>query len=242
MRKRRIIQLSSVAAVIVILLMTVLGLRVLRSTHNLNKLVTQIGEMKTETTELTRLEKRNESLRLIVGEMEELTDRKTSWTKVMQTLAECMNSNVWISKLRVQKNNRLELDVFSPGIEYMDFVDQLKKRIRFESVRSDSNETKKYNKKEVQNIKVTCSVLPDFKFYQKLRDMVPANLLRSKPAAVTARDSIDSSKESATNAPGSDTNTPVTGTTVTPVTTEVPAANTNESSAGKPGTAEKAGE
>jgi type IV pilus assembly protein PilM len=181
LRKRRLMQLGAAAAVVVAVLMTILGLRVLKSTHNLTTLQRRIEEIQPRTRQLAAFEKRNEQLRLIVSEMEELTDRKTAWTKVMQTIAECMTSNVWVRKLRVQKNNRLDLEISSLGVEYLDFVNELKKRIRFENVRADSSTTFKRYGKEVQDVRITCTVLPDFKFYEKLRSMVPAGLVRSKP-------------------------------------------------------------
>ena len=122
-----------------------------------------------------RLEKRNEDLRRAVMEMEQLTDTKTSWSKVLNTVSECMNSasgernsNVWVQRVMVDKRNRMQITGRSVRTEdYILFKNNMANSKRFQNVEVIDS------RKEPDGLSfsfvLTCDVLPDYKFIEALK-------------------------------------------------------------------------
>jgi len=185
LRKRRMIQLGVAVGVLVVFGMSILGGMIMFYSYRLTTLTEQVSEVTPVRVLVTQLEKRNEQLEGIVGKMEELTDRKTSWSQVLQTIAECMNSNVWVKSVQIRKDNQMILEISSLEISHISFTDELKKRLRFENVkRSDTVSTSK-NGKDVQDVRIYVEVLPDLKYEDKLKLLLPASLDRAEPPDVT---------------------------------------------------------
>ena len=168
-RKKRFIQLGIVAAVIVAILLSIFGVKVLLTDLERRRLRTEYKTISPEALKVDSIEKRNEILRIALNKMEGLTDRKTSWSSVLQTLANSMSSNVWVNKLTVDKKNYLTIDANSIGMDYIDFKNILIASIRFDDVQIINEQLDRSGKFKI--FKLRCKVIPDYKFNEEFDKM-----------------------------------------------------------------------
>jgi len=170
-RKKRFIKLGIVAAVIVGVLLSVFGVKVLLTDLERRRLKAEYMRVnpKALAAKVDSLEKRNETLRIAIEKMEGLTDRKTSWSDVLKTLANSMNSNIWVNKLSVDKKNYLTIDAYSIGNDYINFKNKLIGSIRFDDVRILNEQLDRSGKFKI--IKLRCKVIPDYKFNEEFERM-----------------------------------------------------------------------
>jgi len=170
-RKRRFIQLGIIAAVIVGILLSIFGVKVLLTDLERRRLRAEYMRVnpKALASKVDSLEKRNETLRIAIEKMEGLTDRKTSWSGVLQTLANSMSSNIWVNKLSVDKKNYLTIDAYSIGNDYINFKNKLIASIRFDDVRILNEQIDRSGKFKI--FKLRCKVIPDYKFNEEFDRM-----------------------------------------------------------------------
>ena len=168
-RKKRFIQLGIVAAVIMTILLSIFGVKVLLTDLERRRMRAEYKRIAPEALKVDSLEKRNETLRIAVGKMEGLTDRKTSWSVVLKTLADSMSSNIWVNKLSVDKKNYLTIDAYSIGMDYINFKNQLDASIRFDDVQIVSEQNDRSGKFKI--FKLRCKVIPDYKYGEEFNRM-----------------------------------------------------------------------
>jgi len=191
-RKKRFIQLGIAAAVIVGLLLSIFGVKVLLTDLERRRLKSEYIRVAPEALKVDSLEKRNETLRIAVDKMEGLTDRKTSWSSVLKTLSESMSSNIWVNKLSVDKKNYLTVDARSIGNDYINFKNKLNSSIRFNDVQIINEQNDRSGK--FKNFKLRCKVIPDYKFNEE-----KVNLLKRLRAINSNDDSQDDSQDDSTS-------------------------------------------
>ncbi|RLD10278.1 MAG: hypothetical protein DRI44_06405 [Chlamydiae bacterium] len=168
-RKKRFIQLGIVAAVILAILLSIFGVKVLITDLSRRKLKAEYLKLVPEALKVDSLEKRNEILRIAVSKMEGLTDRKTSWSSVLKTLSDSMSSNIWVNKLSVDKKNYLTIDAYSIGNDYINFKNKLIASIRFDDVQIVNEQNDRSGKSKI--FKLRCKVIPDYKFTEEFNDL-----------------------------------------------------------------------
>ncbi len=170
-RKKRFIQLGIVAAAIMTILLSIFGVKVLLTDLERRRMRAEYLRVdpKALVLEVDSLERRNETLRIAVGKMEGLTDRKTSWSVVLKTLADSMSSNIWVRKLSVDKKNYLTIDACSIGMDYINFKKQLDGSIRFDDVQIISSLNDRSGK--FKTFKLKCKVIPDYKYGEEFKNM-----------------------------------------------------------------------
>ncbi|NLF40899.1 pilus assembly protein PilM, partial [bacterium] len=191
-RMRRFIQLGVAAAVVLVALMSIFGARVAWAAYQRRQIQQDVERAMPLAVMVDRLEKQNEDLRRAVMEMEQLTDTKTSWSKVLNTVSECMNSasgernsNVWVQRVMVDKRNRMQITGRSVRTEdYILFKNNMANSKRFQNVEVIDS------RKEPDGLSfsfvLTCDVLPDYKFIEALkrvqRMIEPAPARAAEPA------------------------------------------------------------
>jgi len=170
-RKKRFIQLGIIAAVIVGILLSIFGIKVLLTDLERRRLRAEYRRVNPDALALKvdSLEKRNGTLRIAIEKMEGLTDRKTSWSGVLQTLANSMSSNIWVNKLLVDKKNYLTIDAYSIGNDYINFKNKLIASVRFDDVRILNEQIDRSGKFKI--FKLKCKVVPDYKFNEEFDRM-----------------------------------------------------------------------
>jgi len=168
-RKKRFIQLGIMAAVIMTILLSIFGVKVLLTDLERRRMRAEYKRIAPEALKVDSLEKRNETLRIAVSKMEGLTDRKTSWSVVLKTLADSMSSNIWVNKLSVDKKNYLTIDAYSIGMDYINFKNQLDGSIRFDDVQIVSEQNDRSGKFKI--FKLRCKVIPDYKYGEEFNSM-----------------------------------------------------------------------
>ena len=170
-RKKRFIQLGIIVAVIVGILLSIFGVKVLLTDLERRRLRAEYRRVNPDAlaSKVDSLEKRNETLRIAIEKMEGLTDRKTSWSGVLQTLANSMSSNIWVNKLSVDKKNYLTVDAYSIGNDYINFKNKLIASIRFDDVRILNEQIDRSGKFKI--FKLRCKVIPDYKFNEEFDRM-----------------------------------------------------------------------
>ncbi len=164
LRKRRLMQLGVAAGILVALGFTVFGAKILWTHVQCRRLAAQCKRVLPRALKVDMLEKRNERLRVAVEEMEDLTDRKTSWTRVLQTIAGSMGSNVWVRQISVDKKNVLRMDAYSLGTDYIDFKNKMDGSLRFQDVQVGRRQKDRSGR--FTTFHLTCKVLPDYKYVE----------------------------------------------------------------------------
>jgi len=215
-RKKRFIQLGIAAAVIIGLLLSIFGVKVLLTDLERRRLKSEYIRVAPEALKVDSLEKRNETLRIAVNKMEGLTDRKTSWSSVLKTLSESMSSNIWVNKLSVDKKNYLTIDAHSIGNDYINFKNKLNSSIRFNDVQIVTEQNDRSGK--FKTFKLRCKVIPDYKFTEE-----KINLLEKLRAINSNDDSQnDSQNDNTSEIYDESLVTDLPQTSVVPKTTFVP--------------------
>jgi Tfp pilus assembly protein PilN len=186
-RLRRLMQLGVAAAVIVFVLLGVFGAQVLMASVERKQLYAELRRLIPAEERVRQLEERNEVLRVAVDDMAELTETRTSWSRVFQTIADCMGDEVWIKKVSVNKRNQMTLDAGAMGVnELIDFKNAMDGSARFENVEV-GNETRQQQGNVVfRQFRLTCNVLPDYRYYDRLRalkDQLTSALRTAPPTA-----------------------------------------------------------
>ena len=223
-RKKRFIQLGIGAVVIVGLLLSIFGVKVLLTDLERRRLRSEYKRVTPEALKVDSLEKRNDTLRIAVNKMEGLTDRKTSWSNVLKTLSDSMSSNIWVNKLSVDKKNYLTVDAHSIGNDYINFKNKLNSSIRFGDVQIINEQNDRSGK--FKTFKLRCKVIPDYKFSEE------KDKLLEKLRAINSYDSTQNDNTSkhydeslVTDLPQISATQQITDlpkTTVVPQTTDIP--------------------
>ena len=175
LRRKRLIQLGVIGGVVAILSAFIFGANVLWTSVQVNMLKRKVVRLAPYIQHAESLEKRNAQLKNAVENMIELTDRKTSWSDVFQTISGYTDSNIWITSLSVDKKNRLTVQAQCLGAKYIDFKNKLMNSLRFQDLVVGAV-TKKEQRvgREVVPIRVfklNCDVLPDYKYQELLSDL-----------------------------------------------------------------------
>jgi type IV pilus assembly protein PilM len=190
LRRRRLLQLGAAAGVMLALLLSIFGVRVAWSAVTVKRLI----EEKRELTPLERsvdvLESEYRLLSNSVNQMEQIIETKTSWSSVLQTLADCINSNTWVKQITVstrQRRNNLRLTARATTLtDYIAFKDAVSKSTRFENLTA-ANATKQPDNS--WEFDIVCDVLPDYKYHERLNQRkteVLKRLEQDRTAAATA--------------------------------------------------------
>jgi len=120
---------------------------------------------------VTRLEREYTLLSNSVNQMEQIIETKTSWSQALRTLSECMDTNVWVRQLQVstrQRRNTLTITARAVTLEdYMRFKDALGKSTRFENINVPTTTRQADDSTEFV---ITCEVLPDYKYIERLME------------------------------------------------------------------------
>lgn len=214
LRKKRLLQLASAAAIIAACALTVFGARVAYSSYERRQLRAELERLLPEERRVDALEREYVALSNAVADMERLIDTKTSWSRVLQTIAECMNTNVWIWQINLdnrQRANRLMLYVRALSrMDFIDFKDRLAASARFRNVTAGTVQ----QQNQFIEVPITCEVLPDYKYLERLNELrallaarIPAPSPTQQTSSVsatatnTARRSRAPGPPAATNAP-----------------------------------------
>ncbi len=199
LRQKRFIQLGIGCGIIAVLLAFVFGVNVLWTSIQVNNLESKFTELAPYIQHAESLEKRNAQLRNAVENMIELTDRKTSWSQVFQTISGYTDSNIWITSISVNKKNRLTINAQSLGTKHIDFKNKLMNSIRFQNlvrgavtkhpqrVGSETVEYRKFN--------LICDVLPDYKYQELLSNLKKRLSLKQSKLNINDSDSVNLSNK-----------------------------------------------
>jgi len=170
-RKKRLLQLAAAAGVIAACALTVFGIRVAHSTFERKQLREELDRLLPEERRVEALEREYLSLSNAVADMERLIDTKTTWSRVFQTISECMNSNVWIWQVSLdnrQRNNRLTLNTRAVSrMDFIEFKDRLSASARFRNVSAGTVQ----QQNQFIEVPITCEVLPDFKYAERMNEL-----------------------------------------------------------------------
>jgi len=175
LRQRRLIQLGVVVGFIAVLSVLLFGVNVFWTSFQVNTLRNKFVKLAPYIQHADSLEKRNAQLKDAVENMVELTDRKTSWSSVFQTISGYTDSNIWITSLSVNKKNRLTINAQCIGTTYIDFKNKLMNSLRFQEliVGAVTKKDQKVGRKTIpiRIFKLDCDVLPDYKYQELLSDL-----------------------------------------------------------------------
>lgn len=170
-RKKRLLQLAAAAGIVAACALTVFGVRIAHSSWERKQLRAELDRLRPEERRVDALEREYVALSNAVSDMERLIDTKTSWSRVFQTISECLNSNVWIWQINLdnrQRNNRLML--YTRAVSRMDFIefkDRLSASARFHNVSAGTVQ----QQNQFIEVPITCEVLPDFKYHERLNEL-----------------------------------------------------------------------
>ncbi len=175
LRQKRLIQLGIVVGFIAVLSAFVFGINVLWTSFQVNTLKNKFEKLAPYIQHAESLEKRNAQLKDAVENMVELTDRKTSWSQVFQTISGYTDSNIWITSLSVNKKNRLTINAQCIGTTYIDFKNKLMNSLRFQDliVGAVTKKDQRVGRETIpiRIFKLDCDVLPDYKYQELLSDL-----------------------------------------------------------------------
>ena len=187
-RLRRLMQLGIAAAVIVVLGLGVFGARVLMASIERRQLFAELRRLIPAEERVKQFEERNEVLRVAVQDMAELTETRTSWSRVFQSIADCMGSNVWIKKITVNRRNQMTLDAGSLGVnDLIDFKNAMDGSARFDNVEVGNEARQQQGNIVFRQFRLTCDVLPDYRYYERL-DALKRQLENAMGTAVAVSD------------------------------------------------------
>ncbi len=185
MRKKRLIQAGIAAGILLLGGLTIFGARVAWSVMALKQLTEEQAMLRPLLQSVTRLEREYTILSNSVNQMEQIIETKTSWSQALRTLSECMNSNVWVRQLQVstrQRRNTLRITARAVTLEdYMRFKDALGKSTRFENINVPITTRQPDDTTEFE---ITCEVLPDYKYIERLLEKKTRLMDVMQPAAV----------------------------------------------------------
>jgi len=150
----------------------ILGIAVLISNAKVETKNKELRSKLTETKKVDALEKRNQQLQKAVNDIEGVISRKTSWNSVLAGISSCMTSNLWITSIGVDKNNTMTVEGYSRNADYLLFEENMQRQLRFENVIVPSEKTMYQYGLQVHYFKLTCDILPDYKYNEKLRNLL----------------------------------------------------------------------
>lgn len=185
MRRKMLIKLAIGVAAVALIALLILGIAVLISNAKVEAKNKELKSKLTETKKVDALEKRNQQLQKAVNDIEGVISRKTSWNSVLAGISSCMTSNLWITSIGVDKNNTMTVEGYSRNADYLLFEENMQKQLRFENVIVPSEKTMYQYGLQVHYFKLTCDILPDYKYNEKLRNLLnqPASEKTDVPEA-----------------------------------------------------------
>ncbi|MBR5624418.1 pilus assembly protein PilM [bacterium] len=172
MRRKMFIKLAVGVAAVALLALLVLGAAVLISNAKVDAKNAELRSKLQETKKVDLLEKRNAQLQKAVNDIEGVISRKTSWNSVLSGISSCMTSNIWVTSIGVDKNNTMTLEGYSRNSDYLIFEENMQRQLRFENVIVPSEKTMVQYGLQVHYFKLTCDILPDYKYNEKLRSLI----------------------------------------------------------------------
>ncbi|MBR5900811.1 pilus assembly protein PilM [bacterium] len=172
MRRKMLIKLAVGVAAVALLALLILGAAVLISNAKVDAKNAELKSKLQETKKVDLLEKRNAQLQKAVNDIEGVISRKTSWNSVLSGISSCMTSNVWVTSIGVDKNNTMTLEGYSRNSDYLIFEENMQRQLRFENVIVPSEKTMVQYGLQVHYFKLTCDILPDYKYNEKLRALI----------------------------------------------------------------------
>lgn len=172
MRRKMLIKLAIGVAAVALVALLILGIAVLISNAKVEAKNKELKGKLTETKKVDALEKRNQQLQKAVNDIEGVISRKTSWNSVLAGISSCMTSNLWITSIGVDKNNTMTVEGYSRNADYLLFEENMQRQLRFENVIVPSEKTMYQYGLQVHYFKLTCDILPDYKYNEKLRNIL----------------------------------------------------------------------
>ncbi|MBR4820307.1 pilus assembly protein PilM [bacterium] len=172
MRRKMLIKLAIGVAAVALVALLILGIAVLISNAKVEAKNKELKGKLTETKKVDALEKRNQQLQKAVNDIEGVISRKTSWNSVLAGISSCMTSNLWITSIGVDKNNTMTVEGYSRNADYLLFEENMQRQLRFENVIVPSEKTMYQYVLQVHYFKLTCDILPDYKYNEKLRNLL----------------------------------------------------------------------
>ncbi|MBR6462593.1 pilus assembly protein PilM, partial [bacterium] len=172
MRRKMLIKLAIGVAAVALIALMILGIAVLISNAKVEAKNKELKGKLTETKKVDALEKRNQQLQKAVNDIEGVISRKTSWNSVLAGISSCMTSNLWITSIGVDKNNTMTVEGYSRNADYLLFEENMQRQLRFENVIVPSEKTMYQYGLQVHYFKLTCDILPDYKYNEKLRNLL----------------------------------------------------------------------
>ena len=172
MRRKMLIKLAIGVAAVALVALLILGIAVLISNAKVEAKNKELKGKLTETKKVDALEKRNQQLQKAVNDIEGVISRKTSWNSVLAGISSCMTSNLWITSIGVDKNNTMTVEGYSRNADYLLFEENMQRQLRFENVIVPSEKTMYQYGLQVHYFKLTCDILPDYKYNEKLRNLL----------------------------------------------------------------------
>ncbi|MBR4465197.1 pilus assembly protein PilM [bacterium] len=172
MRRKMLIKLAIGVAAVALVALLILGIAVLISNAKVEAKNKELKSKLTETKKVDALEKRNQQLQKAVNDIEGVISRKTSWNSVLAGISSCMTSNLWITSIGVDKNNTMTVEGYSRNADYLLFEENMQRQLRFENVIVPSEKTMYQYGLQVHYFKLTCDILPDYKYNEKLRNLL----------------------------------------------------------------------
>ena len=172
MRRKMLIKLAIGVAAVALIALLILGIAVLISNAKVEAKNKELKSKLTETKKVDALEKRNQQLQKAVNDIEGVISRKTSWNSVLAGISSCMTSNLWITSIGVDKNNTMTVEGYSRNADYLLFEENMQRQLRFENVIVPSEKTMYQYGLQVHYFKLTCDILPDYKYNEKLRNLL----------------------------------------------------------------------
>ena len=172
MRRKMLVKLAIGVAAVALVALLILGIAVLISNAKVETKNKELRSKLTETKKVDALEKRNQQLQKAVNDIEGVISRKTSWNSVLAGISSCMTSNLWITSIGVDKNNTMTVEGYSRNADYLLFEENMQRQLRFENVIVPSEKTMYQYGLQVHYFKLTCDILPDYKYNEKLRNLL----------------------------------------------------------------------
>lgn len=172
MRRKMLIKLAIGVAAAALLALLILGIAVFISNSKVKARDAELHEKIKKTKVVDALEKRNAQLQKAVNDIEGVISRKTSWNSVLAGISSCMTSNLWITSIGVDKNNVMTLEGYSRNADYLLFEENMQRQLRFENVIVPTEKTMYQYGLQVHYFKLTCDILPDYKYNEKLRGIL----------------------------------------------------------------------
>lgn len=172
MRRKMFIKLGLGAAAVALVALLILGGAVLISNAKVDAKNAELKSKLQETKKVDVLEKRNAQLQKAVNDIEGVISRKTSWNSVLSGISSCMTSNLWVTSIGVDKNNTMTLEGYSRNSDYLIFEENMQRQLRFENVIVPTEKTMVQYGLQVHYFKLTCDILPDYKYNEKLRSLL----------------------------------------------------------------------